>query len=261
MLSRLSFTDVIQTTSPEPGGKLLALGSRREEGLMTARTMTIDFSKSLDVRQHRSGILREDKDAVDTRPIDSKGRLLTPKQIRARARRRMKRYDRMSTEEFDALYKPIEEWDLTELARGRPRNAAGKFAGPKPSWISREIHERAMQLFKEAIKTEMNAMTPSATSAILAMLRNEEVDEKGRPMVPYSTKLDAAKFLLEHTVGKPTQRVETDISVKLQAILGQVMVNPAQALTAGEYTVAHLPGVTLPMGVEDIEEGEIIDDE
>lgn len=232
---------------------------------LPARTLTIDFSKVRDHRQHKSGRLREDKNKVDMRPVGPDGKLLTPKQIRARARRRAKRAEMMSDLEFETAYKPIEEWDLEELARGRPRNMNGNFRGATPKWVNREVHERAMDLFKQAIKSEMNAATPKAMDAILHMIQNEEVDEKGKPIVPASTKLDAAKFLLEHIVGKPTQRVENDISVKLQAILGSVMVNPAEALGNGDgpYQIGHLPGHTFALGSagDDVVDGEIIDDD
>lgn len=223
--------------------------------------MTVDFSKVSDHRQHKSGRLREDKAKIDTRPIGPDGKLLTPKQIRARARRRVARMERMSDLEFETLYKPIEEWDLEELARGRPRAMDGTFRGPTPKWINRETHERSMDLFKQAIKMQMNSATPSAMDAILAMIQNSEVDEKGKPVVPASTKLDAAKFLLEHVVGKPTQRVENDISVKLQGILGVVMANPDQALSHEGYQVGHLPGVTFPMGQIGGGDEIILDDE
>jgi hypothetical protein len=108
-----------------------------------------------------------------------------------------------------------------------------------------------MERFRGAIKTEMNKHTVDALGTIHWILSNEEVDDKGKPIIPPGAKLDAAKWLLEHTVGKPTQRIESDISVKLQAILGSVMVNPAEALTQGQYTVGHLPGVTMPMATAD----------
>jgi hypothetical protein len=110
----------------------------------------------------------------------------------------------------------------------------------------------------------MNANTVDAIDVIRWVMMNNEVDDKGKPIVPASTKLDAAKFLMEHIVGKPTQRIENDVSVKLQAILGVAMANPAQALMPGTeggegYTLGHLPGVTMPMMTE--AEGEVIDAE
>lgn len=157
----------------------------------------------------------------------------------------------MTEAEFNARYKPVEEWDLEELAKGRPRDAKGRFRGAAPKYISKEVHERAMERFKGAVRTEMNSLTPKALDAVLWIIQNEEVDDKGKPIVPAGTRLEAAKFLLEHVVGKPTQRVEQDISVKLQGLLGQVMVNPAQALSDQSYTVGHLPGVTMPMATAD----------
>ncbi len=231
-----------------------------------ASIISVDFTNVKDHRQYRSGILGSDgkvqrrADGSLNPPRLPDGKLLTPKQIRARARRRARRAEMMTDEEFHAIYKPIEEWDLEELARGRPKNAAGRFSGATPSWISREVHERSMTLFKQAIKTEMNALTPKASDVLEWVMTNDEVDDKGKPIVPASTKLDAAKFLFEHTVGKPTQRVESDVSVRLQSILGVVMANPAQALAAGPtgYNVGHLPGVTMPMGVsEDVIDADV----
>src|SRR5690606_38165825 len=116
-------------------------------------------------RQHKSGKLR-DKIPTHERPRTAEGKLLTPKQIRARARRRMKRAELMSTQEFEALHKPIEDWDLEELARGRPRNSRGTFSGPKPKWVNREIHEKAMEMYKAAVKSEMNSMTVDVIDAM-----------------------------------------------------------------------------------------------
>lgn len=238
---------------------------------------TIDFSRVQDLRQHASGINR-DGPHRDERPTTADGKLLTRKQIRARARRAHKRNNSkkpiMSEVEFNALYKPVEEWDLEELARGRPRGADGKFSGPRPKWVTREIHERSMEQFQLMVRTEMGAQTVDALSTLQWLLAVDEVDNKGRPMVPPSVKLQAATFLLEHVVGKPKQRVETDISVKLQGLLGVVLANPNEALAPGDqggdspvvtpaYSVAHLPGHTIPMGappededIIDIEEGD-----
>jgi hypothetical protein len=169
----------------------------------------------------------------------------------------------MTEAEFNARWKPVDEWDLEELARGRPRDSNGKFRGAAPKYLSKEVHERAMERFKGMIKTGMNGHTPDALDAIQWILTNKEYDEKGKPIIPPGTKLEAAKFLLEHVVGKPTQRVEQDISVKLQGLLASVIVNPDQALNpaigqAG-YTVGHLPGVTMPMATEndDIVDAEV----
>jgi hypothetical protein len=232
-----------------------------------AKIATIDFSKTANIRLHRSGKIRHRGNAADNRPVNGEGKLLTPKQIRARQRRAAKRNSKrsMSELEFETLYKPIEEWDLEELARGRPRNIDGNFKGRKPGWINREVHERAMEMFIQLTKSDMAALAPTALTSLRWVLENDAEDEKGKPVVPASAKNQAAMFLLEHVVGKPKQQVQTELSVKLQGILAQVMVNPADALSAPErgglgYTLGHLPGVTVPMIEQGSSDEEDFDD-
>ena len=219
-----------------------------------ARIMTIDFSKADPIRQHKSGVLRDRGNLDDYRPVSAEGKLLTPKQIRARARRKAEknRKELMSEAEFEALYKPIEDWSLEELARGRPKNIDGNFRGRKPGWITREVHERAMEQFQLAIKTEMSDQSITALDTLRYILDSTDVDDKGKPIVPAAAKNQAAMFLLEHVVGKPKQHIQQDISVRLQGILGSVMVNPSEALSPGSretFELAHFPGQTIPIGL------------
>lgn len=231
-----------------------------------AEVLTLDFTKVKDKRQTPTGIPGDD---ISSRPHTTEGLLLTPKQIRARARRRLRRQAKrqiaVTETEFNALYKPIEDWDMEELARGRPRSSNGKFAAKAPSWITREVHERAMERFKMLVKTELSAATPQAMQTVHWILTNDEEDEKGRAKVPASVKLSAAQLLIEHAVGKPKQVIENDVSVRLQGILGVVMANPNDALANGSdggrspslsqpaYVPAHFPGVTLELGTSDDE--------
>jgi len=178
-------------------------------------------------------------------------RVMSPKQIRARARRAGK----IHAEEMAKLYKPIEEWDEEELARGRPKAKDGTFKGRTPQWITREIHEAAMARFKGIVEGKMRAETVTALSLIHSVLTNEEVDERGKPVVAAGTKLDAAKFLIEHAIGKPTQRVETDISIKLQGLLAMATVAPGESAS---HAVLGLPE-GLGEHDDDILEGEIVD--
>lgn len=222
-----------------------------------ARIVTVDFSKADNIRLHKSGKIRDRGNARDLRPVNAEGKLLTPKQIRARQRRAAKRNSkgRMSEDEFNALYKPIEEWDLEELAHGRPRNKDGNFRGRKPQWITREVHEKSMELFVEMTKGRMGALAPDALDSLRWVIQSDALDERGKPIVPASAKNQAAMFVLEHIVGKPKQHVEQDISVRLQGILGAVMVNPNQGLAPAEqggiggYQLAHFPGQTIPIGI------------
>ena len=217
----------------------------------------IDFSTSPDLRYYPSGKY-QDNYVKPERPVTADGKLLTEKQIRARIRRRSKREESASEQELAYLYpqKPLEDWDLEELAKGRPRNKHGTFTGRKPSWITREIHEKAMERYALLVKDNMNSITVKALKFMSDAIENEDVDEKGKPLVGANVKADLSKFLIEHVVGKPVARIEQDVSVKLQSILGTVMVNPNEAQRG--YSPSHFPGVTMPM-YEEIEEGEVIE--
>jgi hypothetical protein len=184
----------------------------------------------------------------DARPTNSKGKLLTGKQVRARARRVLEKGKKLSDEDFEAWAgKPIDEWDLEELSRGRPRNASGDFRGRPPQYMPRAVHERIAERFKALTREKMNQHSVAALGVVGNLLTNDEVDDKGKPIVSPSVKLDAAKWLVEHVVGKPVQPTQTDVSVKLQGILGVAMVNPVlddnhpdmKMLPRG-YSLAHI---------------------
>jgi hypothetical protein len=72
----------------------------------------------------------------------------------------------------------------------------------------------------------MNANTNIAIETIKKIMESTETDEDGRPLISANVKLDAAKFLIDHTLGKPKQRVETDISVRLQGMLASTIITP-----------------------------------
>jgi len=155
---------------------------------------------------------------------------LTPKQIRARARR-AGGLENLSDREIQALkktMKPIEQWDLEELARGRPRDKNGGWTGRAPSWVTREWHEKAVNQFKQRIRMDMQSHTIVAVDTLLELLNDNTEDNRGRLRVTPSTKADIAKFLIEHLLGKPKQPIEADINLKLQGILGAALVMPDQ---------------------------------
>lgn len=211
--------------------------------------MTLDFSTTADYRQHPTGNVHSTLPGREL-PRTADGKLLTDKQIRARARRKLSRNEIVSDQEMEYLYrKPIDEWDLDELAQGRPKNAKGHFRGPAPKWVSSVVHEEAMTKYTLAVKSSMRATTVDALDILRQIINDDNVDDKGKPFVNASTKLDAAKFLIEHVVGKPTQRIESDVSIKLQGILGQVMVNPSELNSNQQmtYNTAHYPGITMEL--------------
>lgn len=192
----------------------------------------------------------------DDRPRNAKGQLLTAKQVRSRVRRVIKKGKKVSDEDFEAWSgKPIEEWDLEELARGRPRDKRGYFTGKPPSYMPRAVHERIAERFKMLIRDSMNLNATMALGVVSNLINNNEVDEKGKPIVPANVKLDASKWLIEHVIGKPVQPQTTDISVKLQGILGAVMVNPT--LDDNHPDMAALPRGYFPAHIGS--RGEVVD--
>lgn len=145
------------------------------------------------------------------------------KRLRQKARRKQGEAQKA----LEELMKPIEEWDEEELAHGRPRDAGGQFRGQKPKWISSQIHEEALRRFKDLSQADLRGLVPVALERIRWAITCEDTDDDGRRIVPISTSVDAAKWAVEHLLGKPTQRIEGEISVKLQALLGMAMVNPS----------------------------------
>lgn len=198
----------------------------------------------------------------DDRPVNDKGQLMTAKQVRARVRRKMSKGQKISDEEFEAWAgKPIDEWDIEELARGRPRDASGGFRGAPPRYVPRAVHERIGDRFKLMMRDQMNISSVTALGVISNLLNNEEYDLKGKPIVAANTKLDAAKWLVEHVIGKPVQPTQTDVSVKLQAVLGSVMANPV--LDDGHPDMVALPrGYTAGHYGErgEVVDAEVVDD-
>lgn len=194
---------------------------------MAASSQTLDFNKAL-------GNVGADEVPLD--PVTGRPLVLTKKQIKRRALRQVKKKARehrmrySGTADMEAhsalekAYKPMDEWDEEELARGRPRAIDGTFRGRPPVWVSRAMHETAIETFRENIRGRMRVNAIAAVEYLQGVLGDDSVDEKGRPNVSASTKTQAAMFLVEHLLGKPKQEVSADISVKLQGVLAQAMV-------------------------------------
>lgn len=230
------------------------LGNSDVKGNKAATPMTIDFRYVMDVDDQPMG---HQPFRIEQK-LDPDFKLLTVEGIKRRVNR--KRHTRGGMAEIKAYEvavayanrKPLEEWDTEELARGRPRNKDGTFRGPKPQYVSMAMHEEAVDKFAAVIRTEMNVATVKAVEELQSILNNDEVDYRGKPIISPSVKLDAAKFLVEHIVGKPKQHIEQDVSIKLQAILGTVIVNPGEDEDGIDiYEPAHLPGVTMELATRE----------
>lgn len=146
---------------------------------------------------------------VGGRPKDSSKLSRNPAQIRNRLRRKQK----TNSEDFQMYTelvwkKPIEEWDNEELARGRPRDKNGKFVGKSPSWATPAIAAEAKRRLMTHTFGKLAGHIDQAVVVIGNLLVSEEVDDKGRPIVDAKTKLAAATFIIEHTLGKPKALIE-----------------------------------------------------
>lgn len=165
--------------------------------------------------------------------LKAKGLSASKKQARARARRAHARQQRIDAE-IDLMYKPLDEWTDEELAAGVPKELWGKRAAGQLKWMPRAVHEQIVERYQQIMKSKIQELSLPAVNVLQAMLMNEETDRKGRPIVSANVKLSIAQLLIEHVVGKPTQRIEADVSVKMQAMLAHVMVVPDQE--GGEMT-------------------------
>lgn len=172
-----------------------------------------------------------------------------PKEIRDRLRRGT---DRKRDLELMG-YKPVPEWDMEELARGRPRNSNGSFRGASPSWLTEDIRAEALKRLKDNVFSELMALVPLAAKTVRDTLTSTEVDDNGRPVVDAKTKLDAAKWLSEHAVGKATQRTTVEVNPvnETARILSRIQIVNDDGKS--DYWLDHMP--------PDYIDGEVADDE
>lgn len=141
-------------------------------------------------------------------------------------RQRLRRSGRAHDQDLAMIHKPVSEWDLEELARGKPRAKDGSFKGVKPSWISNKVAEEAKRRLKEETIGQLSSHVGMALKVVKDLMDNTELDDDGYPIVDNRLKLDAAKFIVEHTIGKPRQRVDIEAGDTLQDMLAHVLVNP-----------------------------------
>lgn len=94
----------------------------------------------------------------------------------------------------------------------------------------------------------MRGLVPKALAVIEEIMTSDAEDDRGRPVVPASVKLDAAKWTVEHLIGKATQPVDVDISVRLQGILANVMVSPQQAHEEEWLGASRVPALVPAIG-------------
>lgn len=177
-----------------------------------------------------------------------------PTQVRNRLRRETKHMDRdLNILYEEEGYKPVEEWDLDELAAGKPRGKDGQFGrGRRPMWITPKIHaEVRRRLLEEGFNSLATHLVP-AISTLSNMLSDETYDMDGKPIVDARTKVDIAKFIIEQILGKARQRVDHSADPSFRDFLASALVLPG-----GSPAHPVVEGVIVP---QDDEEGEEYDD-
>jgi hypothetical protein len=183
--------------------------------------------------------------------------VINPKQLRARARRKDRRGESTAAE-VALLYKPIDQWDIEELARGMPRMHNGNWPAQAPAWINRNLAEEATKRFQRELKAKIHTISLDAINLLQSLMQNNRKDAKGKPIVPPSTKADIAKWLVEHVVGKATQHIEADVGVKLQGVLAASIVMPGQLPAQAPV---HVESIIVPASTAQIEDSDDDDDE
>ena len=164
-----------------------------------------------------------------------------PEQIRRRMRRSSQHLhgDLEQYVEVTA-YRPVQEWDLEELARGRCRAKDGTFRGIKPSWITPAVAQEARKRLMDHTFGKMAGHVDAAVTVIRQLMESRAVDEYGKPIVDARTRLAAATFIIDHVVGKPTARVDvTSDDIVRQFIAGALVLDdgqPAHPVVDGQFT-------------------------
>lgn len=154
-----------------------------------------------------------------------------PSAIRARLRKSAQPFERdLEMLNQESGYKPVSEWDLEELSKGRPKNPNGSFrGGPAPRWLTSKIMVEIKTRLREEASFALSSQLGAALDCVKKIIDSEDVDDTGRPIVDAKTKLDAAKFIIEHTVGKAKALIEVDTTESYREFLAGALVLPSGA--------------------------------
>lgn len=124
------------------------------------------------------------------------------------------------------LYKPVDQWDWEELTKGRPRTRNGDFDAIVPTWLTPLVQREAERRLIRMSRQKLAGYVDQAIETFARLITNEETDDHGKPIVPPSVKLEAAKFVWENTVGKAPTKVEVEASEGVFELLAGAMVMP-----------------------------------
>jgi hypothetical protein len=149
-----------------------------------------------------------------------------PRAVRRRLRTGNRTEEEM-LEDIETLYqKPVDEWDWEELSRGMPKGPDGKFGGSRPKWITPAIQSEARRRMRIVSEEQLMVHADAAIKTLSQLMADMDVDDVGKPIVPASVKMQAATYILNHTIGTPKARVEIETHSPLMEMMGGVLMNP-----------------------------------
>lgn len=148
-----------------------------------------------------------------------------PQAIRARLRNN----DKTRNEDLAMLVeadgrKPIHEWTLEELARGKARKPDGNWPSISPKWITPMVQEEIRKRFREQAFEELSVHIGPAIKVLTDLLSNTTKDDEGKPFVTAREKIDIAKFIVEHVLGKPKAQIELAAGPKYKEFLANAIM-------------------------------------
>lgn len=176
---------------------------------------------------------------------------------REQIKRRLMRSKRGDKRERDmrlyvehVLGKPIEQWDLEELARGKVRNKNGRFTGgPRFQHISPLLDKEIANRLRHMALREIQGNVYTAIDVLIDLMKYSDKDD---------IKLKAALVVIEYTLGTPQQ------NINLAGDAGAVAATLAKALVMpGGVTNAHpvIEGSVVKDSEGDEEEGDELTDD
>lgn len=145
-----------------------------------------------------------------------------PSAVRSRMRKSSANINR----DIGMLYeKPVEDWDMEELAKGRPRGANGKFQGPRPTWITPIIMKQAQDRLRLLTRQELSTFAGDAVRVMAQLMKEDGTDFDGKPLVPPTVRLSAATYVLDQIIGKSTTPIDVTGNIQLESLFAAVLVN------------------------------------
>lgn len=173
----------------------------------------------------------ESRPVVKGRNYPKDPALLSRKPSAVRARLRRSNAD-INRDVESLLPKPLDEWDLEELAHQKVRDKNGRFTGRPGKWLTPKIQQEIKKRLVQRTFGDLSLEVGSAIKAIHHLITSDEVDYDGKPVVSPSVRFQASQYVLDHVIGKSTIKVDVEEGSALHSILAGALVNP-------DGTVAH----------------------